>query len=444
MDNPADLTASEAAKRIRAGDLTSLKLTEACLARIEQREEALQAWAYLDADLARAQAQAADDALAAGGPRSALHGVPVGIKDIIDTADMPTESGTPHFAGRRPERDAHCVALLRDAGAVILGKTVTTELASLAPSKSRNPVNPAHSPGGSSAGSGAAVGGGMVPLALGTQTGGSVIRPASFCGVHGLKPTLGFISRRGVTLQSHTLDTVGVYGRSLDDLALISDVLGAFDPDDDVAYPRGAARLGQAVAEAAPSGGYRIGFWKTPVWDRAEPRAQAAIEDFAGGLGPACREIAFGGGIEWISEDHQCVMSGENAHYYGPLYDKDKSLLTEQMRGRLEAAFAVSARQYLDAVNRREVHYEEVAAALDESDAILCLSSAGPAPEGFATTGDAIFNGLWTFLGVPCVSLPLLTVDGMPMGVQLVGKRREEDKLLRVAKWVEGQVAGRA
>ncbi len=439
MTNPTDLTAAQAAQRLGSGELTSEALVQACIGRIAEREGELQAWEYFDADYALEQARTLDRRRSEGGPTSPLHGIPVGIKDIIDTADMPTESGTPHFKGHRPERDAAVVARLREQGAVILGKTVTTELAALWPSKSRNPVDPAHTPGGSSAGSGAAVGAGMVPLALGTQTGGSVIRPASFCGVYGMKPTLGFVSRRGVTLQSHTLDTVGFYGRSIEDLALIGDGVDQHDPGDDVSYPRAPTRLQAALGEAL--GNCRLAFWKTPNWSVAEERAQAAIQNFAAGLGAACTAIETAPLLDRVSIDHKLIQAGENAHYYGPLYDKDKSLLSSGLTERLEAAFKVSARDYLGAVERRDKHYAAISEILDQYDAILCLASAGPAPRGFETTGDPIFNGLWTYLGVPCVSLPLITIDGMPMGVQLVGKRREEAKLLQIARWVENKAA---
>jgi len=434
----ADLTATEALKQIRAGSLTSLGLIEACLERIAAREPELQAWQYLDPEHARAQASACDATMAAGGPLGPLHGLPVGIKDIIDTADMPTESGTPHFKDRQPNGDARCVAILREAGAVIMGKTVTTELAALAPSKTRNPVNSAHTPGGSSAGSGAAVGGNMIPLALGTQTGGSVIRPASFCGVYGLKPTVGFIPRAGVTLQSHTLDTVGVYGRSLDDLALIADAMSEQEPGDAFSYPRSASSLVEGLTSNA-SGTLKLAAWKTPNWETADTATQAAFEAFAASLGSKCHEVEIPAAAE-ISIDHKTIQAAENAHYYGPLYDKDASLLTDDLRVRLEAAFGISAREYLGAVERRDVHYAAISNVLDSHDAILCLSSAGPAPQGYKSTGDPIFNGLWTYMGTPCISLPLLTVGHMPVGVQLVGKRREERKLLQTARTLEALV----
>jgi len=230
LTKPNELTATEASRLMASGALSAEELVRACLARIAERDGDVRAWEYIDPDYAIEQARNADRERASGKAVGPLHGVPVGIKDIIDTADMPTENGSAIFRGRRTNHDAACVAALRAAGAVILGKTVTTELANIAPSKTRNPHDLEYSPGGSSAGSGAAVGDHQVPLALGTQTGGSVIRPASFNGIYGLKPTLGYIPRGGVLLQSHTLDTVGVYGRSVEDLGLISDALSAYDP----------------------------------------------------------------------------------------------------------------------------------------------------------------------------------------------------------------------
>ena len=218
-----------------------------------------------------AQARAADAALASGSAIGPLHGVPVGIKDIFDTADFPTENGCPIFAGRRPTTDAACVSLLRAAGAVVLGKTVTTELALLTPAKTRNPHNLAHTPGGSSSGSAAAVASGMVPAALGSQTAGSLIRPASYCGVHAFKPTLGMIPRAGVLMQSHTLDTVGIYGRSVDDLALLADAMAAFEPGDAVSYERDGPAL-LATARQEPPAPPRFAFVKTPAWGDADPR----------------------------------------------------------------------------------------------------------------------------------------------------------------------------
>ena len=281
MPDPTTLTVTAAADAIRKGELASEALVRACLDRIAAREDDVQAWAHLDPELALAQAREADAALRAGEATGALHGVPVGVKDIFDTADMPTENGSPIFAGRRPERDATCVAALRDAGAVIMGKTVTTELALLTPAKTRNPRNLAHTPGGSSAGSAAAVADHMVPAALGSQTAGSIVRPASFCGVYGFKPTLGLVPRAGVLMQSHTLDTVGLYARSIEDLALITDCMTAFEGDDATSFRRSRPGL-LGTARSKPPMPPRLAFVKTPSWPRCRRADARRVRNICG------------------------------------------------------------------------------------------------------------------------------------------------------------------
>ena len=436
MSKANELSASEAARRMAAGTLTSVELVKDCLARIEARDGDVQAWEYIDPAYAIEQAEQADAERASGKSVGPLHGIPVGIKDIIDTADMPTENGSPMFRGRRTNHDALCVAQLRAAGAVILGKTVTTELANIAPSKTRNPHNLGFSPGGSSAGSGAAVGDNQVPLALGTQTGGSVIRPASFNGIYGLKPTLGLIPRAGVLLQSHTLDTVGVYGRSVEDLGLIGDVLSAVDPDDRWSYRGSRGRLSDMVGETPPATP-TFAFLETPAWDHAEDDAKAAINGVAERLGAQCRKETLAAPFDEIIDLHATVMAAEDLNYYSAFLEKTPELLSPQITERLEAAKSIRADRYIDALIKRDEINRSLEDLLARYDAVLCLSSAGPAPEGFKTTGSAIFNGLWTYLGVPCVSLPKLIVRGMPMGVQLVGMAGDEGRLLRTAKWLD-------
>ena len=435
----ADLSATAAAKSIRSRDISSEDLIAACLARIAERDGDIQAWEYLDPDYALEQARSADQRFAAGDAPGPLHGVPVAIKDIIATADMPTQDGTPIHKGRQPERDAFCVRALREAGAIIIGKSVTTELATLTPGKTRNPHNFEHTPGGSSSGSAAAVASGMTPLALGTQTGGSVVRPASFCGIHGLKPTLGLISRTGVTMQSHTLDTVGVYGKSVRDLALITDVLAASDPGDDVSYPRAPLNLAARLDDAGQSRP-RIAFCHTPAWDEAEAGAQAAITELANALGDRCEHVAMAAELDDITPVHHTIMAAENTHHFGPLQDKAGHLLSAALRQRLEAGSAITTRQYLDALSRREPMYRAFANLFERFDAVLCLSSPGPAPKGLGATGNPVFNSMWTYLGVPTVTLPLLEVDGLPLGAQLVGPRRGEVGLLQTAVWLEKAV----
>ena len=432
--NLATLGAAQAARALRSGEMSAEDYTKACLARIAAREEEVQAWVHLDPGHALAQARAADDLRREGKGLGPLHGLPVGIKDIIDTADMPTQNGSPVFAGYQPRDDAFCVSALRAAGAIIMGKTVTTELATLTPNKTRNPHNTAHTPGGSSSGSAAAVADRMIPLALGTQTGGSVIRPASFCGIYGLKPTLGLISRRGVTLQAHTLDTVGVYGRSLEDLALIADALSAHDPDDPVSYPRGRTSLSQILAGTVPAPPL-FAFCRTPAWEQADAATREAFETFAARLGDRVQEVALP--LEDAFSRHQpAVQAAENAAYYGPLLARAPQAISPGLTARIEAGAKVPAKDYITAVNARETHYAAVEQVLQRHAAILTPASPGPAPKGLGSTGSPIFNGVWTYLGVPCVTLPLLEADGMPFGVQLVGMRRDEGRLLRTARWL--------
>ncbi len=441
--DPTALSAASAAAAVRSGEISSEALVLACLKRIAEHENKVGAWAHLDPELALAQARAADAALKAGKETGPLHGVPVGVKDIFDTADLPTENGCPIFAGRRPKVDAACVALLRAAGAVILGKTVTTELALLTPARTRNPRNLDHTPGGSSAGSAAAVAALMVPAALGSQTAGSVIRPASFCGVYGFKPTLGLIPRDRVLMQSHTLDTVGILARSVDDLALLTDCMIAFEPDDAVSVRYEGPEL-LKTARREPAVAPRFAFVRTPAWGDADPAMHAAFEAFVARLGAqfgdCVREIeipVLADVMAW----QQIVQLAENAYYYGPLMQKAPELLSDGLKTRLEAGRKADVQTYIRALASREEAYREVAQVLADCDAILTPAAAGPAPEGFGSTGSPIFNGLWTYLGMPAVSLPLLEAGGLPLGVQLVGVRRGDGHLLRTARWLAAHVA---
>jgi Asp-tRNA(Asn)/Glu-tRNA(Gln) amidotransferase A subunit family amidase len=442
LPDPTALTATEAAHAIRSGEITSEALVRTCLERIAQREPDVQAWAHIDPDLAMAEAHAADALQASGKATGPLNGVPVGVKDIFDTHDLPTEHGSPIFAGRRPEEDAAAIALLRAAGAVILGKTVTTELALLTPSRTRNPHNLAHTPGGSSAGSAAAVACGMVPAALGSQTAGSVIRPASFCGVYGFKPTLGLIPRGGVLMQSHTLDTVGVFGRSVDDLALLADCMTGHDANDAVSFRGLGLKLIDAV-HLAPPAAPRLAFVKTPAWRDADPAMHTSFAGLVGRLGDNVAEVeipVLADVMAWQA----LVQLAENAYYYGPLMRQAPGELSDGLKARLEAGLKIDAQGYIAALASREAAYREVVRALDGLDAILTPAAPGPAPAGFATTGNPIFNGLWTYLGMPAVALPLLEGDGLPIGVQLVGARRDDGRLLRTARSLEAQLGSAA
>ena len=331
LADAADLTATAAAAAIWERRLTSEALVSACLDRIAEREPQLQAWAHLDPDYALAQARARDAELQSGRGVGPLHGVPIGVKDIFDTADFATENGSPIFAGRRPVKDAACIAQLRAAGAVILGKTVTTELALLTPSRTCNPRKSTHSPGGSSAGSAAAVAAGMVPAAVGSQTAGSVIRPASFCGVYGFKPTLGLIPRAGVLMQSHTLDTVGVLGRSVEDVALLTDCMAAFEPDDPVSYWRQPAEACSRSAQQDPPAAPLFAFVRTPAWGDADPVLHAAFSELLERLGDRAVEVQIPSLADVIAAQ-RLIQLAENAHYYGPLLRASPELLSQGLK----------------------------------------------------------------------------------------------------------------
>jgi Asp-tRNA(Asn)/Glu-tRNA(Gln) amidotransferase A subunit family amidase len=442
VDGLCALSAAEAARRIANGSVSSQEIVSACLARIREREPDVQSWAYLDEDYALAQARRLDEWRATGRGVGLLHGVPVGLKDIIDTRDMPTCNGTPLHEGRRPRADAAVAAQLRQAGAVIIGKTVTTELAVYAPGKTRNPHDPQRTPGGSSSGSAAAVAAGMAPLALGTQTAGSIIRPASYCGVFGFKPTHGTISRTGVLTQAPALDTVGTFARSLEDIALLGDAISAYDEKDpDMrAYSRGSLR---AVATTTPATTPVLAFIKTPVWDEhAEPATQDAFAELTEALGAQCDTVDLPDVFQMAWGWQRMLQMAGIAKHYGPLVDHAPEQASAIMREMIAEGRQVKAVDYNTALEMRQVMSAGLDEILKRYDAILTPASAGPAPEGLDSTGSPVFNALWTFSGVPCVSLPLLDVDSLPLGVQLVGRRFDDARLLRTANWLVQHVAG--
>jgi Asp-tRNA(Asn)/Glu-tRNA(Gln) amidotransferase A subunit family amidase len=395
----------------------------------------VQAWTFLDPEHALAQARAADDARLSGAPTGLLHGIPVGIKDILDTADMPTENGSVLHAGRTPSRDAHAVARLRAEGAVIMGKTVTTEFATRAPGKTRNPHNPAHTPGGSSSGSAAAVAAGMVPLALGSQTGGSTIRPASYCGVYGLKPTHGLVSRGGMFQLSRSLDHVGLFARTIEDLALLLEVVAGHDPGDPDTRPRPRVPS-RAVAAEAPPITPRLGFVKTPRWGDMDDDAREAFGELADALGDGIEEIELL--ADEAPEWHRLTMDVELAINLAREWEHGRDRLSASLRARIESGHAARAYDYLRARAAVPVLLAGVTELFEQQfDALLTPATFGTAPPGLESTGDPAFCSVWTLLGVPTLSLPLMRgANGLPLGVQLVGPREGDGRLLRTGRWL--------
>jgi Asp-tRNA(Asn)/Glu-tRNA(Gln) amidotransferase A subunit family amidase len=442
LTNLHSLSASDAVHLIRQGAIDSAQLIEACLARVRETDTQVQAWAFLDPDHALAQARAADDLKRQGLPIGPLHGVPVGVKDIFDTADMPTEYGSVLYAGRTPSRDSAAVAMLRAAGAIIIGKTVTTEFATQAPGKTRNPHDPDHTPGGSSSGSAAAVAAGMVPLAIGSQTNGSVIRPAAFCGVLGFKPTHGLIPRHGMLTLSRTLDHVGLFARTVADVALLAGQLVGYDEGDPDTRPRARIPFAEVAAEEPPLPPM-LAFVKTPHWERADKETKEAFGELIEHLGNRVEEVELFPSAAEAWQWHRTIMEAEMAANLEREWDKGHDRLSESLRAQLERGREVRALDYQRAVAWIPRIYESFAELFYlRFDAILTPAAPGTAPKGLTSTGDPSFCTLWTLCGMPAVSLPLLQgANGLPLGVQLVGPRDGDARLLRTARWLAAAVA---
>ena len=436
--DPASLGARALRDLIASGALSAEAATAACLKRIAETEPQLRAWAFVDGQDAVAQARALDARRKAGAAIGPLHGVPVGIKDVIDTAGMPTERGTPVEKGRVPPEDAHLVARLRAAGAVIIGKTVTTELAYLAPSQARNPHDPQRTPGGSSSGSAVAVASGQVPLAVGTQTGGSVIRPASYCGTVGFKPSFGLIGRTGVLTQSPFLDTVGGFARSLEDVALLVEAMAGHDPQDQATAMQPVPRLSDAAMQQPPLPPL-LAVVSLPG---AESPMQQAMAELTAELGDRAHGVDLPPAFAEAESIRRRINLAEMARCYYPLERRGAAALSPQMRAALTEGQGILARDYLAALDWRQVLNAGLDDLLSRCDAILCPAATGPAPAiGEGSTGSAAMNGPWTLCGVPAISLPLLADEnGLPMGVQLIGRRGEDARLMRVAAWLTARL----
>jgi Asp-tRNA(Asn)/Glu-tRNA(Gln) amidotransferase A subunit family amidase len=441
--NPASsnlLSATDARALIEKGLLTSCELVEACFARIDELEPTIGAWAHLDRDVALRQARDADEFRKSGLPIGALHGLPIGIKDIIDTADYPTECGTVLHQGRQPENDATLVSLLKEAGAIILGKTVSTELAVYAPGKTRNPHNSDHTPGGSSSGSAAAVSAAMVSLSVGTQTNGSVIRPAAYCGVFGYKPSFGRISRYGVLEQSPPLDTVGVFARDLADLALIADVLMRFDNRDQAMTPIAPPCLASIMAQEVPVDPH-FAFMRTPVWEQIDEATKDGLREmieFTNEVQPKTVDIVdMPDSFAELHEDHRKVMESDLARSFADEYQWGKAQLSDVLREMIERGQQVSDAEYQKSVARMQEYNAFLDEVFEDYDAILTPATPGPAPAGIEATGSPVMNTIWTFCGTPAINLPILqSADGLPMGVQIVGEKNDDARLFRSTRWL--------
>ena len=433
------LGAVDAADAIASGAISAEMLTQACIERVRAVDGDVHAWAYFDAEHALAQARAADQRRREGQPTGSLHGVPVAIKDIIDTSDMPTEDGTVLHAGRRPLADAALVRMLRAAGAIIFGKAVTTELATYFPGKTRNPHNSEHTPGGSSSGSAAAVAAGMVPLAVGTQTNGSVIRPAAFCGVVGFKPSYGLIPRTGILNQSRALDTVGVMARSVADAALITQCIAGYDAEDPATQPIARQAFLQTATQQPPLAP-SLAFIRTPMWERADADTQSTFDELVEHLADRVEERTLPERVREAWDWHRTIMEADIASSYALEYERGADKLSQPLRAQIERGRQIRAVDYLHALAQVPRLVAGFAEVFDRFDAILTPAAPGAAPHGLESTGDPAFCTLWTLCGMPAITLPLATAsNGLPVGIQVVGQRGDDARLLRTANWLVRQ-----
>ncbi|MBI4293594.1 MAG: amidase [Betaproteobacteria bacterium] len=424
------LTASDAARKIAKREISSEALVRDCLERIAQRDREVQAWQFVDPEAALAQARVLDRELQQGSARGPLHGVPLGVKDIFDTFDMPSEYGSPIYKGNRPVSDAGTVARARHAGMVILGKTVTCELATHVPSRTRNPHNLEHTPGGSSAGSAAAVADCMTQLAIGTQTVGSTIRPASFCGVVGYKPTFNLLSRAGCKTEGDSLDTVGVMARSVPDVALYA---GTQTND---------ARL---ISLPALDPALRIGICRTFDSDLMQAETAEALERAARELaraGARVGEFTLPEAFRPLREAHRTVANVEMSRSYSDELYRNPDQLYPTLRERIEEGAQVTGEEYAKAQAIGHRCRAMLGEAMGECDVLLAPSAPGEAPKGLASTGSPALNQIWTFLWTPTVTVPVHKgPNGLPVGLQVCGRMGDDPRTLAAAHWIHQRLA---
>jgi Asp-tRNA(Asn)/Glu-tRNA(Gln) amidotransferase A subunit family amidase len=415
--DPTRLTATQATRLIANGALSPVELAEACLERLAVRDPELRCMAYVDPEAVRRAAGAA--------PPGRLHGLPIGVKDVLDTADFPTEYNSPIWRGHRPRADCAAVAWTRAAGGVVIGKTVTTEFATRHPGPTKNPHNHEHTPGGSSSGSAAGVADFCFPLAFGTQTAGSIIRPAAYCGVVGYKPSFGTISRIGMKLMSDSLDTVGVMARTVADCALFAGAVAGRDFGDPERHPG-----------AAP----RVGVCRTPFWESADGATQALLEQVTGVLaraGAAIQARELPPIYAALAEAQPLVMNAESARALGWEMIQHRDQLSETLRERMEWGLAQPPAA-VDAARATFASLQaQFPAVMEGVDILLTPSAPGEAPKGLGRTGEPIFNALWTAVHVPCVTVPAGAGSmGLPLGIQIVGRLGEDRQVLAWAQWV--------
>ena len=435
MKNFFSKSAYQIVNDIKNGKISSVEVCKNYISRIETFEKDIKAWAYFDKEYLLDRAQESDDYRIAGKPLGLLHGLPIAIKDIFGTDDMPTECGTEIKKGSRTKQ-SEVVNLLKNAGAIIMGKTVTTEFAYFSPSKTRNPHDYNRTPGGSSSGSAAAVASFMAPVSIGSQTNGSVIRPASYCGVYGYKPSYGLISRQGVLKQSNILDQVGIFARSIKDIALISTVLIKKDlHDTSTIYYSSNDMIENAssVLQFDPE----FVFYKTPRWENIDKESKKVFEKFINKNEKHIKVFDMPSYLNDIYHYHKIIHETDMAYHFEGYYKKFKKKLSKELTEAIERGLKYSSKDYTEALENREYFYNQFEELFHDYYGILSPCSQGVAPKDLSNTGSPEFCTIWTYFGMPSISLPIMTgSNNLPLGLQLVGQKLDDSRLMKIANWI--------
>ena len=437
MTDIFSLSLEELAEKIKSGQLTSVEACQTYIERIKKFDKDIKAWAHFDRKVLLEKAAESDEHRKAGKPTGLLHGVPIAVKDIIGTVDMPTECGTVIRKGKSYSQNAEIIDLLHSSGAIVMGKTATSELAYLSPPSTTNPHDKNRTPGGSSSGSAASVASFMAPASIGSQTGGSIIRPASYCGVVGYKPTYGLISRNGVLRTSYNLDQVGMFGRKVEDVAMLAKVLIKKDKYDPATIHYSTENI-LTETKKGPIFEPKFIFYKTDYWKIIDKKSREAFEYFIKSFKKNIEIFDTPSYFKDIHKYHQIIHETDLANNFSVYYKKFKKKLSKYMQDAISNGNKYTAKEYAEAVDFMKRSYESYAEVFEDYHGVLSPSSPGVAPKGLKSTGTAEFNKVWSYLGTPCISLPLLEGENnLPLGVQLIGNKYDDHRFLGVAKWLE-------
>ena len=437
MTNVFSLPVSEIAKKIRNSELSSVELCQNYIDQINKFEKDVKAWVHFDKKLLIEKAEESDKHRKSGKPMGSLHGIPVALKDIIGTYDMPTECGTVLRKGKTQSQDAEIVDLLKSAGAIIMGKTATSELAYLGPPDTRNPHDYSRTPGGSSSGSAAVIATHMAPLSIGSQTGGSIIRPASYCGVVGYKPSYGLISRNGVLRTSFNLDHIGVFGKKVEDVALLSKILIKKDSYDEATIHYSSEYMLEECIKGPPFEPKFI-FYKTNSWKKIDKKSRESFEYFIKSFKKNIEVFDTPSYFKDIDKNHRIIHETDLSNNFQIYYKKSKNKLSKEMQSAISRGMKYSAKEYLDAVDFMKRSYESYKEVFEDYHGVLSPYSTGVADKGLKSTGSADFNRVWSYMHTPAISLPLLQGENnLPLGVQLIGGKYDDQRFLGTARWLE-------